>query len=153
MLPKERTSPIRMVIPLILICLSPTGFGESINEEIATRTSALKDLVASIEGEPKEPPRIFRTREGYLRFIGTPPSTHFGVEAAKRGTAQDAANAFLERWRNLFVNESPFVGFKTVRIKTSDSRSYVRYQQTYAGLEVFAAEMIVQVNEFGGISN
>jgi hypothetical protein len=114
---------------------SRIGLAEAIdNEARVARTSALKDLTNSVEGTPKEPARIFRTRDGYLRFIGAAPSTHFAVEPSERGTPEEMADAFLGKWRNLFVKESPFVGFKTVRIKTSDSRSYVRYQQTYAGL-------------------
>jgi Zn-dependent metalloprotease len=58
---------------------------------------------------------------------------------------------FLSKWRNLFVNEIPSIDFQKVRIKTQNGRSYVRYQQRYAGLEVFGAEMIIQVNTAGGI--
>jgi len=148
MLPKERISVIRPVIILILTFCG-TGLAEAIANEIrAERTSALKDLIASVEGTPKEPTRIFKTKDGYLRFIGAAPSTYFAV-AAK--APEQAADAFLEKWRNLLVNESPAVEFQSIRVKAGNGRSYVRYKQKYAGLEVFGAEMIVQVNAAGGI--
>lgn len=117
----------------------------------AARALALEELLASVEGVAKESPRTFKTTDGYLRFVGAPPSTHFAVAPAKRGTAEEAAGAFLEEWRSLFVNVSPAVGFDVHRVNTHDSRSYVRYRQRYAGLTVHGAQMIVQVDAEGGI--
>jgi len=148
MLLKERISVIRSVIILILTFCS-AGLGEAIaNEARALRSSAFNDLKTSIIVSPKEPARIFKTKDGYLRFIGAAPSTYFTVSP---GTAEEMADAFLGKWWNLFVNESPAVGFDIKRIKSSDERSYVRYRQIYSGLEVFGAEAIVQVNATGGV--
>lgn len=115
------------------------------------RASALQELLGSTEGRPREAPRVFKAPEGYLRFVGAPPSTYFPVDPNRRVTPQEAAGAFLEKNRNLFVNVSPAVDFETLRVDTRDSRTYVRYQQTFAGLKVFGAEMVVQVNAAGGI--
>jgi len=112
----------------------------------------VQGLLDSVQGNvDKGTTRIRETADGYLHFIGAPPSGHFAVEPSKRGTPKQAADAFLETNRALFVNESSAVGFDTVRIKTRDSRTYVRYQQTYGGLKVLGAEMVVQVNASGGI--
>ena len=148
MLLKERISVIRSVIILILTFCS-AGSREAIaNEARALRSSALNDLKTSIIGSPKEPARIFKTKDGYLRFIGAAPSTYFAVSA---GTPEETANTFIKKWRNLFVNESSAVEFQRIRVTTQKERSYVRYRQMYAGLEVFGAEMIIQVNSSGGI--
>jgi Zn-dependent metalloprotease len=148
MLLKERIPVIRSVIILIVTFCS-AGLGEAIaNEARAARASALKDLIISVEGTPKEPMRIFKTKDGYLRFIGAAPSTYFAIAT---GTPEEMADAFLGKWRNLFVNESPSIDFQKIRVKTQNGRSYLRYRQMYAGLEVFGAEMIVQVNSSGGI--
>ena len=143
MLMKERVITITsLLIFTSLFCGEVSGQSSS-DVALQARTSALRNLLGSIEGIAKEPPQVFKTREGYLRFIGAPPSTHF---AAAAGTPEQVADAFLGKWRNLFINESSAVGFEVHRVKSRDSRSYVRYRQKYAGLEVFGAEMIVQVN-------
>jgi len=152
----ERTNLSKLILLVVLVALallgSNTAFGQSpANGTIEERAIELRNLLASIEGVLVEPPRIHLTKDGYLRFIMAPPSTHFAVEPANRGTPEEVAGAFLERWRNLLVNESPAVGFNIIRITTSRSRTYVRYQQTYARLEVFGAQMIIQVNKAGGI--
>jgi len=117
----------------------------------AARALAFRELLGSIEGTPREAPRIYKAEEGYLRFVGAPPSTHFPVDPNRWATPQEAADAFLEEYRNLFVNVSPAVEFQTLRVDTRDSLTYVRYQQTFAGLKVFGAEMVIQVNAAGGI--
>lgn len=145
---KERII-ICAVVVWLWVSFSRIGFAGAVgNDARAVRTSALKDLITSVEGTPKEPARIFKTKDGYLRFIGAAPSTYFAVAT---GTPEEMADAFLGKWRNLFVNKSSSVEFQKIRVKTQNGRSYVRYQQIYAGLEVFAAEMIVQVNSSGGI--
>ncbi|NIP51575.1 MAG: hypothetical protein GWN00_22070 [Aliifodinibius sp.] len=141
------------VLPVVWLLGAGSAFGQGpANGTPEARALELEDLLNSVEGVAKEPARVFKTADGYTRFIMAPPSTHFAVEAAKRRTSLESAKAFIEQWRNLFVNKSPPVGFDTVRVTTSDSRSYVRYQQRYAGLDVFGAEMIVQVNAAGGVA-
>jgi len=131
-------------IVFIVIGFSSKTFGQSSSDvTVQARTSALKDLITSVEGQPKEPIRIFKTKDGYLRFIGAAPSTYFAIAP---GTSEKVANEFIGKWRNLFVNESSAVEFQKIRVKTQNGRSYVRYRQMYSGLEVFGAEMIVQVN-------
>lgn len=92
----------------------------------AARALAFRELLGSIEGTPREAPRIYKAEDGYLRFVGAPPSTHFPVDPNRRATPQEAADAFLEEYRNLFVNVSPAVGFNVHRVNTHDSRSYVQ---------------------------
>lgn len=137
---------------ILIISFSGRAFSQTAPDSArAARALALQELLGSIEGIAKEPPLIFKTADGYLRFVGAPLSTNFPVDPNRRATPQEAADAFLEEYRNLFVNESPAVGFQTFRVKTRDSRTYVRYQQMYGDLKVFGAEMVVQVNAAGGI--
>jgi len=144
MLSKERSIVVTSLLIIFTIGFWSMAFGQSPSKNSPEkRALALRGLLDSIEGTAKEPPQVFKTKEGHLRFIGAPPSTHFAVAA---GTPEQAADAFLGKWRNLFVDESPAVGFEVHRVKNRDSRSYVRYRQKYAGLEVFGAEIIVQVN-------
>lgn len=134
---------------ILVFSLPRPAFGQGLPRG-SPEASAMQllDLLRSIEGVAKEPPRVFDTRDGYLRFVMAPPSTHFRAEGA---TPLEAAGAFLARWRNLFVNESAAIAFDAVRVKSPESRTYIRYQQTYGGLEVFGAQMMMQVNRSGGV--
>ncbi len=137
---------------ILVISFSSMAFGQSPSKvPRKARELQLEELRASINSAAKEPARAFKTKEGYLRFIGAPPTTHFAVEPSKRGIAREAASAFLQKWRNLFVKDNPAVEFSVNRINTHESRSYVRYRQMYAGLPIRSAEIIVQVNSQGGI--
>jgi hypothetical protein len=114
MLPKER---IIIIASLTILTVTSSGmvFGQiPIKGMTETRALELESLLDSIEGIAKEPPRVFKTKEGYLRFIGAAPSTNFTVEPGKRGTPEQAASAFLEKWRILFVSDSPAVGFAEI---------------------------------------
>ena len=151
MLLKKRNIIIDSLI-ILIVSFSSIIFGqEQTGGTPEARALELRNLLDSIEGISEKPPRIHLTKDGYLRFIMAPPSTYFAVEPANSKTPEEVAGTFLQRWRDLFVNESPTVTFDVIRIKTSDSRSYVRFQQTYAGLKVKSAQMIVQVNAAGGI--
>jgi parallel beta-helix repeat protein len=137
---------------LVLVLMGPVVLGQKpAAAGKAARESALRDLLDSVEGVAKKQERINKTREGYLRFIGAAQTTHFPVAPAKRAKPEEAADAFLQQWRGLFVSEGPETAFNRIRIKSRKAQSYVRYQQTYAGLDVFAAQIAVQVNATGGI--
>ena len=131
-----------LIITLVLLVSirTDTGFSQRpINNTQATRALKFRELLGSIEGIGEEPARIFKTPEGYLRFIGAPPSTHFAVAP---GTPEEAADAFLEQWRNLFVNVSAAVGFERTRVISRNGRSYVRYRQRYASLPIRSALVV-----------
>jgi Zn-dependent metalloprotease len=64
--------------------------------------------------------------------------------------AETARNFILEN-RDLFGARSLKVNFKTIKSSQKNGRRYERFQQTYNGLPVFAAEVIVQLNELDGV--
>lgn len=103
------------VLPVVWLLGAGSAFGQApANGTPEGRALELKDLLGSIEGIPREAPRTFKTPEGYLRFLGSPPSTNFPIDPNRRVTPQEAAGAFLEKNRNLFVNVSPAVEFQTL---------------------------------------
>ncbi len=112
----------------------------------------LDGLLSSVRGKTsKDAPRISKTKDSYLRFLGAPPSAYFPVEAGKFDNPEQMAGTFLSKQRNFFVNESAAVSFDKIRVKSQGPRTYVRYQQKYAGIPIFGAELIVQVNAKDGI--
>jgi len=102
---------VSFIVFIVIGFLSKTSGQSSSDVAIQERAMALRNLLGSIEGISREPPQVFKTKEGYLRFIGAPPSTYFAVAT---GTPEQAADAFLGKWRNLFVNESSAVEFRKI---------------------------------------
>jgi len=95
-------------IVFILIGFSSKTSGQSSSDvTVQARTSALRGLVGSIEGIAREPPRTHKTKEGYLRFLMAPPSTHFPSGLGQGAAPKKAADAFLGQWRGLFVRRKP----------------------------------------------
>jgi len=123
--------------------------GQAASRDLArARGAKVRELLRTAQGADEKPARTSRTPDGYVRFLSAPQTAHFVVAA---GTPQEQAAAFLARWRSIFVNESAAVALEQKSVKTAIGRSYIRYRQRYAGLEVFGAEMILQVGSGGGI--
>jgi hypothetical protein len=115
------------------------------------RRLQLRELMNTLEGSSSESLRVLKTPDGYVRNILAPPSTHFPVEPAARVTPEMASRGFLRSHAALFSTVSPRLEFGAPSTKRSAQRSFVRYQQKYAGLEVFGACVILQVHASGGI--
>jgi Zn-dependent metalloprotease len=98
-------------------------------------------------------PRIAKTADGYVRFLGSPSADHgFPVTGVRRDDPEAVARRFLTDWADVIVNPSPEVRFDVVRTRAKESRSFVRLQQKYRDLQVFGAQMTVQVDSSGRVS-
>lgn len=115
----------------------------------------LDGVIKSLRGIPVEDKADYILAEGgYLRFIGAPPGSAFKpTTAAKAILAEDTARAYLAEHMRAFGSQSSRQGFERDFVRTSNGRSYVRLQQTYADIPVFGAQINVQVNADGTIQN
>lgn len=100
---------------------------------------------------PAEPVRVERTEDGYLKYLGAPPGHHLPFAGAIFGKPDETARNFLRDQKALFGATSSAIDFAHLKTNVRANRSNVRFRQTYAGLPVFAAEMMVQVSSLGGI--
>ena len=103
-------------------------------------------------GAARESPR-FSIADGYLRSLGAPPSQYFPVSIAIPSDPERTARSFLAERGRAFGIVSKVVDFQTLKVRAKNDRRYVRFQQTYAGIPVFCAEMIVQLNPLGGVES
>lgn len=136
----------------VYVCLfSLVSFTCVYAADSSTRRLEYEDLLRTKRGKglAADKTRVFRTEDGYLRFIGAPALTDFAVD--KVGTPQQIADEFLKQRKNLFVSESNFVSFEVSRVKTNNGRGFVRYKQKYSDLPVEGAAMIIQISKAGGI--
>lgn len=53
--------------------------------------------------------------------MSAPPLSHFPAKPDGGATGKDSADAFLEKWRDLFVNESPAVAFEAIEVEAIEA--------------------------------
>jgi Zn-dependent metalloprotease len=92
------------------------------------------------------PPQVSLGEDGFIHYVGAPAGHEFAVENAAPGQPALNARHFLNRHRRVFGINSVAVDFAVLKQKQRNGRHYVRFQQTYRGLPVFAAQTTVQVN-------
>ena len=143
-----------LVAAVALFCLWVTvpAFAQTAGSPDAALEELLKTLSAP---GSTEPPRMLRTPEGFVRFIGAPPGGRFVTEASatKSMPAPDAAaKDFVARHFDAFGMGSLKQAFTTNRVTASNGQTYVRLQQTYSGFEVLGAQALVQLDAESGVA-
>lgn len=98
-------------------------------------------------------PRYSISNDGFLQHIGAPPLFYFPVINVVRDNPGETGYNFIQENLNLFCARSSSVDFSILRIRAGENRSYVRYIQTYKEIPVFGAQIIVQVNDIGGVES
>lgn len=114
------------------------------------------NLYRSLSGvTAQEDVRLMQTGDGHARFVGAPPGAAFQPSAPQQKALRPAENArvFVQTHAEVFGVADSRLDTRTKWVKEDVGRSYVRLQQTYAGLPVFAAEMAVQMNGAGGVES
>jgi Zn-dependent metalloprotease/subtilisin-like proprotein convertase family protein len=96
-----------------------------------------------------EEPRLVQTESGYVRALEAPSSGYFAVSSAVPGNAQATARSFLDEHRAAFGMTDGDLSLVRGKTSTQAQRSHVRFDQTFAGIPVFGAETVVQLNEDG----
>ena len=155
----------KSILITLLIVLTHYAFLTSCNNSI-TEEKVIKEvlkLVSSVQNTKRkegkeldftqESPKFSMAEGGHLRSLSAPPFYYFPVRSAVPDDPEATARNFLSEQAIAFGIESGAVAFEKLSIKTKGNRRYVRFQQTYAGLPVFGAEIIVQLNADGGVES
>ncbi len=146
-----------VVLAAVLVLLSASllyAQDKALSAEVLNLLGTLRGTAAQTAmtaGETPEPPRFAVAEDGYVTHIGAPPSSYFPVSIVVPGNAAETARNFLMDNRNVFGARSAAVDFRSMKSRKKDGRSYERFQQTYRGIPVFSGEVIVQLNETGGV--
>jgi len=136
---------------MVCLCLAVSAYAAPPQADPADVEALLKDLEGTTAAEA---PLVLKTGEGYVRFLSAPPSAHFRTEAsaAKAAfSAEQVARAFMTKHGGAFGVASARAAYATERLRQRGAYSFVRLQQTYGGLPVFAAGASVQLNQEGGV--
>lgn len=101
-----------------------------------------------------EQPVLLKDAGGFIHFLGAPPSGRFTARqpADKSAGAEGIARNFATDHAGAFGILSPKTDFceRTIR---RESNAFVHMAQTYDGLSVLGAELVVQVNDDGSVRN
>lgn len=101
----------------------------------------------TLTDEKRAKPRLYKTKDEFVRFLSAPQYGHFEVPHAKGYEAERVAEIFLDDNRDILTERHADLGFKYLRKYQRGQRSFIRFQQTFAGLEVIGGETVVQVDE------
>jgi len=150
---------VHVMLGPVLLAQAVDGAPGGIDEQIRARRAKYQQLLQSVkprDGQPKQPGEVtpsllYRTRDGYVGFLLMPRSSHIEVAKPQDWKPEDVADAFVRQWKELLTSDSPSVQFKRTRSVQRQDYSIVTYRQQFAGLEVYAADLIIQVNKTGGV--
>lgn len=135
----------------IALALSSPAAVPRWQQGLETLTAALRPVQTSAPPAVAEPMRKGVTPDGVLRYVGCPPGLHLETPGRQRGQPVANALGFLQQHGRLFGVTSKAVGFRPHRLKQSGGRHFVHLQQTYAGVPVFASDLMVQLSAQDGV--
>ncbi|MFH1719939.1 MAG: M4 family metallopeptidase, partial [Planctomycetota bacterium] len=151
--------PYAFVLFIAILAIGTLATAQEDSKEVISQAIAGILQSASMSGQgmldgggpSMTEPRLSKTKSGYVRILGAPPSQYFPVPSAVPGDAESTARYFLQDHKAAFGIGSEVFDFVANRTQTKDGRSHVRFGQLYAGIPVFAAETLVQLNGDGGV--
>jgi len=140
-------------VAIVLLCVfNAMAASRSLRDELG---DLLRSSGPSMPGPPvpaqSSPPQVSLADDGFVRYIGASQGHEFPVANAALGQPELIARNFLKQHGRLFGVSSPAVDFATLKNNNRNGRNYLRFQQTYGGLPVFAAQVTVQLNAQDGV--
>jgi Zn-dependent metalloprotease len=117
-------------------------------DALARLTTSLRVASPGRAGGAGEPARSAWNANGALRYLGAPPETSFPTPTP--GEPETAALGFLRAHRDL-LGVGDAVDFVLERRRARPGHASLRFRQTSSGVPVFAAQVVVQTDDSGGI--
>lgn len=153
----------KFLLPTTLITTLVMGTADGATSVNPIRQAELEALLATAQPSaaaapatrgaptPAESARVHWSADGFLRYLGAPPGLHFPVTGVGTNQPEVVARHFLHQHASLLAVRTPALDFQPVKQKTHRGRHYLRFQQHYAGLPVFAAQTTVQLDAQLGV--
>jgi len=154
---------IVLIIALIVFCrdqLYAAPASLPIGKEVRARQEAIAQLLRQVRdrglgpgraSQQAEAPRINVDRGGYITHLAAPPGHYFPVTRVVQGNPSDTALNFINEHRQLLGAEPLSMNFRSMKSRRQAGRNYERFRQTYMDIPVFAGEIIVQLDDEGGV--
>ncbi len=145
----------RILLVLLIMCTKSFTENGKASANIRHQLAKLRVVPAKEIGPDEkqaEPMRVSISSNGYVRFLGAPPAHHFPVSLNVPGDPETTAKNFLREHEALFGALGSATGFDVKKFRSKNNRNYVRFQQVYSAIPVFGGEVIIQLNESGGVA-
>lgn len=137
---------------IALVAMAASAFAQpgSTKEEVQLLIESVRPKIngAAAHAARVEPVRYTTTDGGALRSISAPPGMHFPAPA---GPPEKAARDFVRQHAGALGITSQSVDFQLKKKNSGQGRHSVRLTQTYGSVPVFGGEMVVQLNDAGGV--
>lgn len=150
---KRKIGLLLLVIPLVFAGLALAANAQNApgsptkKERVSNATTVLHQLQRTqMTLAPSEPLRTERTPSGHIRYLSASPKASLRASDDTGTDAVQTARAFVKQYQGAFTSAGSLNEFQTQRVRTDTDRTYIRLNQTYGGLPVWAGEMTVQVN-------
>lgn len=147
--------PTPCLAVFLLALSSPVGRTDeqASRPEITQLLSTLENRGAgkSVSTSANEGSSLVSNADGSIRHLAAPAERHFKMTGAVPTEPEATAQRFVKEYAVAFGVKSKAVEFVPVKNRHQDSRHYLKLSQTYAGVPVFGANIIVQLNESGGL--
>jgi Zn-dependent metalloprotease len=149
----KRTRGVAIIgLALTTTCLAPAApQNPAVGELLGTLRSTNANASQAVAG--LEAVRTTLTAQGHLSFVGAPPTHWFPSPATAPGQTENAGTRFLQRHAGAFGLTNRQMGLAHLRTARHRERSFVRFQQTYAGLPVVGAEIVMVMNAQQGVES
>ena len=145
---------LAVILSLSSVVAAEDAPTEAVESSIDTLLKSVRDsgMGEAVDAQSQySRPRISKTTGGHLRTLEAPPARHFSVSSVVPGDAPATAKNFLVEHKAALGFAGRRFDLVAKRTRKSQQRSHVRFEQTFEGIPVFAAETIVQLNDAGGV--
>ncbi len=122
-----------------------------VSQEVAQLVDTMRGANGVAVGQQEGKAARTGYKNGHLRSIGAPGKHSFAVTDVIAGNPQATAKNFINEHGRAFGVISKSVDFAHKKSKKRNGRNYERFIQSYSGIPVFGGEMIVQLDDAGGV--
>jgi len=123
--------------------------GAATAQQSTIKAGELDSVLHTFKGPgATESPTIYQDDNGFIKFLGAPPNAYFEAEvgANKASSPESIASAYVAKHAGAFGVADSKVSLSTTNVKEHGGSSFVRLNQSYDGIPVFGAQMVVQVS-------
>ncbi len=146
---------------LLIMALLCSSFATAAERSEAGLSTAVDRVLRSMgpaeargaehQGPQVDESRTVRSRRGHIRTLVAPQGQSFRAGSGLLARPDAIAMDFLQEHGIAFGISRPLLALHLKRTRRGAGRSRMRLEQTYAGVPVFGAQVLVHLNETGGV--